>query len=115
MPEFEPIEFVGNPSVEELKAAYVGKDDLKYLSTSYNIPFTSSTTKTHSKAMILARLGETRNDPPTVTPTANTQEVLEIERVKVEATILKLQLQLTERENANVRFEQEEQRLEAKR
>lgn len=45
-------EFVGNPSIEELKTKKVTKDQLKYIAQSFGVPFTSEHRKdsllTHS-------------------------------------------------------------------
>ncbi|MPC58355.1 hypothetical protein E2C01_052357 [Portunus trituberculatus] len=120
MSRFGPVEFVGDPSVEELKEADVKKDDLIYLATNYNIPFTSSTTKAHLKAMILAHLGEMGDRPHPITPSVNPQETLEIDKVKLEAIKFKLQFELAEREKVRIKFDQEErfratERLERER
>ena len=42
---FDAEEFVGNPSAEELKAAKVSKDQLKYIAANFGIQFTHETRK----------------------------------------------------------------------
>ena len=56
--EFDQQEFVGNPSVEELKAAKVTKDQLKYIAANFNIQFTHETKKDHLMTLILTHLRE---------------------------------------------------------
>ena len=45
--QFDAKEFVGNPSAEELNAAKVTKDQLKFIAANFNIQFTHETKKDH--------------------------------------------------------------------
>lgn len=56
MSSFDPVEFVGNPSVDELKNTNVCKDDLKYIAKSNEIPFAYDNTKAQLKDLIIAHL-----------------------------------------------------------
>ena len=56
--EFDAQEFVGNPSVEEPKAAKATKDQLKYIAANFNIQFTYETKKDHLMTLILTHLRE---------------------------------------------------------
>lgn len=107
MSDFDTVEFVGNPSVEELRSANVTKDDLKYIATSFRIPFTHSTTKDQLKALILAYLGDT-NVTHSHTPIPDPQVALEIEKVKLQAMQLKLQYELAERDSTKLKIQQQE-------
>ena len=114
MSHFNAEEFVGNPSVDELYSDSVRKDDLKYIAGQYNIPFNSNTTKAHLRALITAHLRDS-DDPHSSSQVNNPQETLEIEKVKLEAVKLRLQFELAERENARLKFQQEERFREVER
>lgn len=94
---FNVEEFVGNPSVEELKTATVTVEQLKYIATNYNIPFTSQTRKPELMSLILAHLGDPEEEAdhlmesPTSLGSANPAIALEIERVKMQALQMKLE------------------------
>ena len=108
MSDFDAVDFVGNPSVEELRAADIRKDDLKFIATSYRIPFTHSTTKDQLKSLILAYLGATDMSSPATTLDHDPQLALEIEKVKLQAMQLKLQTELAERETSRLSREDRE-------
>lgn len=123
MSDFDPILFVGNPSVEQLDLDVVTKDDLKFIATSFRIPFAHSTTKDELRQSIGIYLEAT--DPPThfraSTPDPHT--TLEIETVKLQAMQFKLQQEerMQERQIQDAREQrqreeriQEIQRQEAK-
>lgn len=40
MIDFNSVEFLGNPNIEEFKAAQISKGDLKFIAKTLNIPFT---------------------------------------------------------------------------
>lgn len=107
MVNFDPVEFVSNPSVEDLDSDNITKDDLKYIATIFRIPFTHSTTKDELKANIDAYLRAT--DPPIRHNISlpDPQATLEIENVKLQTMQLKLQSEFAERETARLRIEQE--------
>ncbi|KAK3895409.1 hypothetical protein Pcinc_000863 [Petrolisthes cinctipes] len=65
--------------------------------------------------MVLAHLRVTGGNSQGVVQTNDPKETLEIENVKLEAMILKLQYELTERDNAKIKFQFEEQRREEER
>ena len=62
--EFNVEEFVGNPSIEELKVAKVTKDQLKYIAANFNIQFTHETKKDHLMTLILTHLGDKQAASP---------------------------------------------------
>lgn len=129
--EFDPQEFVGNPSVEELKAAKVTKDQLKYIAANFNIQFTHETKKDHVMALILTHLGEEPRIEPLLEATSLGPEdasllqdveeekrteplleatsmgskdaslFLEVERVKLQALTMKLKYEERERDERN--------------
>lgn len=113
MTDFDPVLFVGNPSVDELKTTDICKDDLKYIAKSYSIPFTSSTTKTRLKDLILAHLDG--DHTPLDSNSSNPAQSLEIEKVKLEAMKLKLQYELAERETIKLNLERERERRQDER
>ncbi len=51
-------EFVENPSVENLKASKVTKDQLKYIASRFEIPFQHDIQKDDLMTLILTHLGE---------------------------------------------------------
>ncbi|KAK3863910.1 hypothetical protein Pcinc_030345 [Petrolisthes cinctipes] len=65
--------------------------------------------------MVLAHLRVTGGNSQGVVQTNDPKETLEIEKVKLEAMKLKLQYELTERDNAKIKFQFEEQRREEER
>ena len=107
MSDFDAVEFVGNPSAEELRSAHVRKDDLKYIATSFRLPFSNNTTKDQLKTLILAYLGDAEVSH-SHTPTPDPQVALEIEKVKLQAMQLKLQYELAERETTKLKIQQNE-------
>ncbi|KAK3895805.1 hypothetical protein Pcinc_000423 [Petrolisthes cinctipes] len=64
--------------------------------------------------MVLAHLRVTGGNSQGVVQTNDPKETLAIEKVKLEAMKLKLQYELTERDNAKIKFQFEEQRRETK-
>ncbi|XP_050705709.1 uncharacterized protein LOC126991056 [Eriocheir sinensis] len=117
---FNVEEFVGNPSVEELKTATVTVEQLKYIATNYNIPFTSQTRKPELMSLILAHLGDPEEEAdhlmesPTSLGSANLAIALEIERVKMQALQMKLEYEKEARalEREEKALEREEKALE---
>ena len=105
--------FVGKPSVEELQNSNVKKDDLKYIATSYQIPFAHDTTKAQLKDLILAHLGGVSS--PSHEGSADPTQLLDIEKVKLEALKLKLQFELSERETTKLKLEREREERERER
>ncbi|KAK3869118.1 hypothetical protein Pcinc_025548 [Petrolisthes cinctipes] len=65
--------------------------------------------------MVLAHLRVTGGNSQGVVQTNDPKETLAIEKVKLEAMKLKLQYELTERDNAKIKFQFEEQRREEER
>lgn len=88
MSDFD-VDFVSNPSVKELKAANVKKDDLKFIAANYRIHFTRNTTKTQLKCLILEYVEDSETASPSPLPSPNPQDSLEIESVKLQAMQLK--------------------------
>ena len=102
--EFDAEEFVGNPSAEELKAARVTKDQLKYIAANFSIQFTHDTKKEHLMTLILTHLGEEPiTDPQSETTTSrgssDTVLLLEVEKVKMQALQMKLDYERAEKEH----------------
>lgn len=108
MADFDPVEFVSNPSVEELNTDSITRDGLKYIATTFRVPFTHSTTKAELKSNIEAYLRATDFTTHHCTSAPNLQTTLEIESVKLKTMQVKLQTELAERETRRLEIEQEE-------
>lgn len=99
--QFNAEEFVGNPSIEELKAAKVNKDQLKYIAANFGIQFTHETRKDHLMTLILTHLGEQGTSSQSVTDTTqgpSAHILLEIEKVKMQTLQMKLEYESREKE-----------------
>lgn len=96
MSDFNPVEFVGNPSAEELASAAVTKDDLKYIATTFGITYTHNTTKSQLKSMLLKHLGDT--EAYSLSPNMDPRALIEIEKIKLDTLKLKLDHEREERE-----------------
>lgn len=129
---FDPKEFVGNPSVEELKKSRVTKDNLKYIAQNFDIPFTSDHRKDDLMTLILTHLGETDETPgPQDSSVQGSSLALEIEKVKLNALQMKIQhekeqadevnklrqseLDFAEKQSQREELEAEKQRQEAQK
>lgn len=88
-------EFIGNPSVEELKEAKITKNDLKYIAKNFNISFSSDIRKEELRTLILTHLGE---EAPAPSPPMDSNLQLEIEKVKMQALQMKLEYEKNEKE-----------------
>ena len=111
MAEFNVIEFTGNPSIEDFKTAKISKDGLKYIATTFNIPFTQDVRKDTLRTLILAHLGDAEVVKSLIpsNPSANMdpQLLLEIKKIELEAKKLELAYAQEEREKQR-EFEKEE-------
>lgn len=118
---FNEEEFVGNPSVDELKKANVTVEQLKYIATNYDIPFTSQTRTPKLMSLILAHLGDHEEETdhhmesPTPMGSANPAITLEIERVKMQALQMKLEYEREAKALEREEKEREEERKERDR
>ena len=85
--EFDAQEFVGNPSVEELKAAKATKDQVKYIL----LP-THEAKKDHLMTLILTHLGEEPRIEPLLEATSlgpkDASLLQDVEEVKRTETLL---------------------------
>lgn len=110
MSEFNALEFVGNPSVEEFKNSKITKDDLKYIAKSLGITFNVDVRKDRLRSLILIHLGDTEEETPRASspPSIDPQYVLEEERIKIQT--LQMKLDFERLENERQRLENEKQR-----
>lgn len=86
------MEYVGNPSIEELKSKKVTKDQLKYIAQNFGIQFSSDTRKDALMTLIIAHLGGDKEvtsiqekSPP------DSSLALEVEKVKANALMMQLE------------------------
>ncbi|XP_071548915.1 uncharacterized protein [Panulirus ornatus] len=114
MTDFDPVRFVSNPSVEELDSDNITKGNLKFIVTTFRVPFTHSTTKDELKSNIEAYLRATDFTTHHCTSTPDLQTTLEIETVKLQALQVKLQTELAERETTRLKHEHELKVLQLK-
>ena len=125
MSKFNAVEFVGNPSIEELKVSKVSKDDLKYIAKTFNIPFSADDRKSQLMTLVLTHLGATKEDfesfsiqPLTpqgaaalnMTGAPDAQLLLEVEKVKMESLRMQLEFQAQEKEQEREYQAQEKER-----
>ena len=84
-------EFVGNPSVAELKSKKVNKEQLKYIAREFGIGFSYDTRKDDLMTLILAHLGEDKVTETREVSPVDGSLALEIEKVKLAA--LRMQME----------------------
>ncbi|XP_071542904.1 uncharacterized protein [Panulirus ornatus] len=114
MTDFDPVRFVSNHSVEELDSDNITKDNLKFIATTFRVPFTRSTIKDELKSNIEAYLRATDFTTHHCTSTPDLQTTLDIETVKLQALQVKLQTELAERESMRLKHEHELKVLQLK-
>ncbi|MPC52950.1 hypothetical protein E2C01_046831 [Portunus trituberculatus] len=96
-------EFVGNPSIQELKEKIVTKDQLKYIAREFDISFTSDIRKDELIMLVLAHLGDDEEsafsqDNPSEDPNlALAVETFKLDALKVKLEIEKEQQQQSQR------------------
>ena len=102
-------EFVGNPSIEELKTKKVTKDQLKFIAQQFGIPFSHEHRKDALMTLILTHLGEEKEPTSKQDSSQDSSLALEIEKVKLTALQMKIEHEKEQAEQAKEQAEQANQ------